>query len=459
MTLGEVWAALRNSWWAPVLGLLACAAAALAVSLVQAPLYSSSTQLFVSTPGAISPTDVYQGSQFSQQRVTSYVELLRGEELARRVVDRLGLTMSPKELTDELVVAAPTDSVLLDVTVHDRSPQQAQRIAQAMGTEFAAMAAQLEAPGSGGDSPVKVSVIQQPGLPSSPSFPDFPRRVGFGALIGLVLGASVAIARARLDRSVKDPEQVADLIGVPVVGTIVRDDALARNHTVDLTRGGRTVEDYRQLRAGLEVLDVQEPPKVILVSSVLPEEGATTLVANLGLALAEAGKRVTIVEADLRRAKLTRYLGMAAGPGLTNVLLERATLGEVAHPYREDLTIVAGGPKPPNLGHLLASSRMRAVVEKLRADNDVVLIQGPPLLPMADSSSLAAHCDAVLLSVRYGKTQKDQLRQAVTTLERAGTRTIGIVLNLVPPTADRAGAGAGDYEHRRHGAGAKHGAS
>jgi capsular exopolysaccharide synthesis family protein len=456
MTLGEVWTALRNAWWLPLLGVITAAAAGLGISLLQTPVYSSSTQLFVSTPIATSATDVLQGSQFSQQRVTSYAELLRGEELAGRVVNRLALAKSPKQLSNEIAVFVPTDSVLLDVTVTDPSPQRAQRIAEAVGTEFTAMAAQLETPGTGGITPVKVTVTQKPDLPRSPSSPDFLRRLGFGALVGLVLGAGAAIARARLDRSVKG-DAVADAVGAPVVGIIVQDDALAREHTIDLVQGGRTAEGYRQLRANLEFLNGEDPPKVVLVSSALPDEGRTTLVINLGLALAETGRRSAIIEADLRQPTLTRYLGMVPGAGLTDVLLDRAALDEVAQTYQENLRVIPCGPNPSNRAQLLASGRMRAVVEKLRADNDVVLIQGPPLLPVADSSSLAVHCDAALLSVRYGRTRKDQLRQAVGTLMRVGVTSIGVVLNLVPPKAELACAydnvrscHPDDAKHRAH---------
>jgi receptor protein-tyrosine kinase len=138
---------------------------------------------------------------------------------------------------------------------------------------------------------------------------------------------------------------------------------------------------------------------------------------------------------------------MVGGVGLTNVLTGTAYLEEVLQQHGVDgLTVLAAGPTPPNPGELLASSHMRAVVEKLRGRFDVVLVDAPPLLPVADASGLAPHTDGVLLSVRYGSTRRDQLRQAATTVERAGGRTLGAVLNIVPPRAGSAYGYGYSYE-------------
>jgi receptor protein-tyrosine kinase len=150
---------------------------------------------------------------------------------------------------------------------------------------------------------------------------------------------------------------------------------------------------------------------------------------------------VTIVEADLRKPKVTRYLGMVGGVGLTNILAGTADLDEVIQRYgSEELSVIAAGPTPPNPGELLASSHMFALLDKLRAENDFVLVDAPPLLPVADSTGLAVFMDGVLLSVRYGSTRKEQLQQAAATLERVGAKTLGVILNIVPPKAELATA-------------------
>jgi receptor protein-tyrosine kinase len=417
------------------------------------PRYTAETQLFISTTESTSTSDVFTGSQFSQQRGASYARLLQGEELASRVVDELGLDLTPRELTEEISATAILDTVLLDVTVTDRSPERARDIAVAIGVEFPRMITELETPSGSDASPVKVAVVDRPELPERPSEPQTERYVALGIVAGLLLGSAAALGRARLDRSVKDAADVSELTGAPVIGTVLRDSALEKRHIVERSGESRTAEDYRQLRNNLQFLNVDDPPRVIMVSSALPAEGKTTLVINLALALADAGQRAAIVEADLRRPKVISYLGLIGGAGLTNVLAGTAELDDVLQRYGNDrVSVLAGGPTPPNPGELLASSHMQVLVEKLRGQYDYVLIDVPPLLPVADASGLAAHMDGVLLSVRYGSTRKDQLQQAAATVDRVGGRTLGVILNIVPPKAGAAAAyGYGySYEAGKH---------
>jgi receptor protein-tyrosine kinase len=233
-----------------------------------------------------------------------------------------------------------------------------------------------------------------------------------------------------------------------VIGAVLRDAVLDKRHTIDRLTDSRTAEDYRQLRNNLQFLDVDNPPRTIMVSSAVPSEGKTTMVINLGLALADAGQRIVIVEADLRRPKVTSYLGLVSGAGLTNVLAGRADLDDVVQRYGDELmSVLGGGPTPPNPGELLASSQMRALLEKLRGQYDFVLVDAPPLLPVADASGLSPHVDGVLLSIRYGSTHKDQVREAAATVERVGGRTLGVVLNIVPPKAGAAAAYGYAYKY------------
>jgi len=446
--LREALAALRAGWWLPLAGLVIGGGAALVVSLLQTPLYTSSTQLFVSTRDSASTSDALSGSMFSQQRVSSYAQLIEGQDLATRVINRLQLDTTPSELQREITATTTSTTVLISVSVTDSSPERAQQIAKAVGTEFASLAAQLEAPGDGGAAPVKVTVTDTPEVPSEASSPKTTRNVALGLLGGLLLGIGVSIVRALLDRTVKDPDEATELAGAPLVGLVLRDQFIERRHLADRALGSRSAEDYRQLRNNLQFLNVDEPPKVIMVSSALPSEGKTTLVVNLALALADAGRRVVVVEADLRRPKVTRYLALVGGVGLTNVLTASADLHEVLQRYGDaGISVLGSGPLPPNPGELLGSTHMGALLDKLRSESDFVLVDAPPLLPVADASGLAVHVDGVLLSIRYGSTRKEQVQQAVATVERVGAKMLGVVLNIVPPKAQVMSAYGYGYEY------------
>jgi receptor protein-tyrosine kinase len=441
MEFRDVVAALRAGWWLAVMGLVIGGVAALGVSLLLTPQYQAQTQLFVSTDDSSSTSAVVQGGQFSQDRMSSYAELLGGAELATRVLRTQvvdGLT--PAQLADEIEVTTLPQTVLLNVTVTDPIPVRAQRIANAIGEEFPKLVDELETT-SQGVSPVRVRVVHGPALPTVPVSPKTLLNVILGALVGLLLGAVAALTRARLDRTVKKAEEASRFAGAPVMGVVLRHPGLESGHVVDSARMARVAEDYRHLRANLQFLDVDEPPKVIMVSSALPGEGKTTVVINLALALAEGGRKVTVVEADLRRPKITRYLGMVGGVGLTNVLAGAADVSDVTQYYGDDgLAVIAAGPTPPNPSELVASASMAELLGKLRASNDFVLVDAPPVLPVADSTGLAVIVDGVLLTVRYGTTRTDQLEQAAATVQRVGARTLGVILNIVPPKAEVASA-------------------
>ncbi|RFU21301.1 polysaccharide biosynthesis tyrosine autokinase [Geodermatophilus marinus] len=448
MDAGEFVAALRGRWWWLVVGLLGGGISALGVSMLQTPAYTAETQLFVSATNTASTLEAFQGGQLSQQRVLSYARLVEGGELASRVAARLDSAMAPEDVKELISASVVPDTVLVDVEVTADSAQLSQDVAEAVGAVFPQMVAELEGSEDGEESPVKATVTEEPQLPEEPSSPNVIRNVALGLMLGLLGGSGLAVAHARNDRSVRDPDEIVQLAGAPVIGTVLRDEALERRHVIDRTSVNRTAEDYRQLRNNLQFLNVDEPPKVIMVSSAVPSEGKTTAVVNLGLALADAGRRVTIVEADLRKPKVTRYLGMVGGVGLSNILADTADLDDVLQRYGTgELSVIAAGPTPPNPGELLSSRHMFALLDKLRAANDFVLVDAPPLLPVADSTGLAVYMDGVLLSVRYGSTRKEQLQQAAATLERVGAKALGVILNIVPPKAELASAYGYGYSY------------
>jgi capsular exopolysaccharide synthesis family protein len=434
-----VWAALRRGWLIILAGLVGGAGIALSVTLLMGPRYSTDMQFFVSTTDSASTSDAFQGGQFAQQRVASYAELLSGEELAERVVDQLDVDVSTGRVAADVAATTVTGTVLIDVTVTDASQEVAEQIAAAVADEFPDQVAELET--SGDDAaPVTVALTDRPGTASAPDLA--PRNTVFGAVLGLLLGAAAAVARALLDRTVRDKDRAEDLAGAPVTGIVFRDQELAREHTIERV-GARTVEQHRQLATSLQYLDVDNPPKVIMIASSVPAEGKTTTVVNLALALADSGARVTLVEADLRRPKVTEYLGLVSGVGLTNVLAGNADLDDVVQPVGDGcLRVVAAGPTPPNPGRLLGSAQMAVLLDKLRADNDYVLVDAAPLLPVADSRGLATHVDGVLLAVRHGRTTGEQLAEAATALDAVGARTLGVVLTMVPLSSDLASAHA-----------------
>ncbi|MEI4280963.1 polysaccharide biosynthesis tyrosine autokinase [Klenkia terrae] len=437
MDLQDTVRVLRSAWWVLVVATLLGGAAAGGLVLASTPQYTADTRLFISTTGSGDDISAaVEGSVLAKARVSSYAAYLTDLQLSQAVVDDLDLDMTADELSQEITASVVPDTVILDVTVTDPSATQAQAIAESIGTQFDGLVAALETPAGQLSSPIQVSVIARPELPTQPSSPQPTRQVPIGLVLGFVLGCALVLIRHKTDSRVRTSAQAAELASGPGLAVIPLDDQLAAGTNVLQDREVPSAESFRQLRTSLDFVDVDSPPRTILVSSSLPGEGKTTVSVNLALALTAAGRRVVLVEADLRRPRVTRQLGLVSGAGLTSVLNGSADLDDVLQPVGDgSLQVLAAGPTPPNPGELLASGLMKKVLSDLVGRADIVLLDGPPLLPVSDAGGLAPSTDGVLLCVRYGQTRSRELESAARTLERVGARTLGSVFTFVPRRA------------------------
>lgn len=414
-----------------------CAGLAVAVAgalcLVATPQYQSSTQFFVSTSAANSdPNSVYTGSLFSEARVSSYADIINGPLLAQAAANHLK-GLSAATIQGEVTASAIANTVLLNVTVTDPSPQRARDIAAAIGVIFPPIATRIEASG-GQTSPVKVSVVKPATFSDVPVSPKVVRDLILALLLGLLLGVGLAVVREVLDVSVKDPGEVQSDFGLPTLGIIAYDpEAPKRPLVVQSDPRSPRAEAFRQLRTNLQFLDIDHSPRSLVISSSIPEEGKTTTATNLAITLAQSGSRVVIVEGDLRRPRLATYLGLEAAVGLTSVLVGTVRLEDSIQKWGDSgLHVLASGPTPPNPSELLGSQGMADVIHQLEQRYDFVLIDAPPLLPVTDAAVIATAAGGAVLIVRHGRTKQKQLAHAIGALRAVDATVYGVVLTMVP---------------------------
>ncbi|MDT5076411.1 MAG: tyrosine-protein kinase, partial [Mycobacterium sp.] len=390
--------------------------------------------LFVSTSSWTSISELYQGSLFSQQRVPSYTELLQGTKLAQRTIDKLGLNTTAEDLDKRVSVRAKPDTVLINLQVLDESPVQARDIANTMADEFVAMAGELETPQNDAAPDARVIVEQRASLANKPVTPKTTRNIALGVAVGVLLGVGLALLRDRLDNTVKDRRSLEEITHVGLVGTIPLDKdrrnepaiAFGRDHTA-------IAESFRELRTNFQFLNVENPPRLIVVTSSLPNEGKTTTAINIALALAEAGHNVALVDGGMRRPTLDKYLNVVGTVGFSTVLSGEASLSDVLQKTSmPGLTVLTSGPIPPNPSELLGSLAAQKVLSELRAQFDYVVVDSSPLLAVTDSAILATHSDGVLVMARYGQTKHEQLAHAIRNLESVGVTPLGAVLTMAP---------------------------
>lgn len=440
MELRDYLGILRARW---VL-ITACALTTLGISalltLQATPQYASSARLFVSTQGSTDDAQANQGGQFSLQRVKSYADLLPGQEIAKRVVKELDLQQSPRSLAGQISATSKPDTVILTATVTDPDPERARILADTVAKVFVSYVAELETPPGKDEATIKATVIDPAVKASTPVSPSFKRNIALGLVLGLLIGAAIAILRDALDSTIKSAKQLDDITDAPVLGAIGFDSAAVDTPLVtSLDTYAPRTEAFRVLRTNLQFVDPDQDHKVFVVTSSLPSEGKTTTAVNLALVLAEGGERVVLVEADLRRPKVSEYLRLEQNVGLTTVLVGRVGLTDALQPTSHpNLTVLASGTTPPNPAELLKSKAMSALLAELREQFDIVLIDSPPLLPVTDGALIAAQADGALLVVRHGKTTVDQVTAAQDRLESVGAHTAGIILSMVKVSASDA---------------------
>lgn len=192
-------------------------------------------------------------------------------------------------------------------------------------------------------------------------------------------------------------------------------------------------EAYRTLRTSLEFSSLDRPLRSLVVTSSSPDEGKSTTVANLAVALAQAGRRTVVVDADLRRPSLHSLFGLPNTAGLTSMMLDEAATAQP--PYQAGpvagLRALTSGPLPPNPAELLASRRFDEILARLIQDADIVLFDAPPLMAVSDAAVLAARVDGVILVVQAEKTKREAVQRAKKMLERVNAHLVGAVLTEV----------------------------
>jgi len=249
------------------------------------------------------------------------------------------------------------------------------------------------------------------------------------------------LVRDLLDTSIRSEEDARALTEVPILGGITYDKEAANLPMVVIDNPHHThSEAFRTLRTNLQFVNAGDSPRSIVMTSSLPEEGKTTTTAHLALTLSATGKKVCVIEGDLRRPRLMEYLGLEGAVGLTNVLIGEAELDDMLQPYGDtNLTLLGSGPIPPNPAELLGSERMKTLLADLVSRFDTVIIDAPPLLPVTDAAVLAGVTDGAIVVVGAGVIKKEHLSNTLARLEQAQGKALGLILNRLPAK------GAGSY--------------
>ena len=416
-----------------LLCLVAGVVGALLLTATSTELYRAESRVFVNVPSASNVQSGVQGLQLTNELLPSYAELASSRLVADRVKTELSLTESVGEIRSALSAEVQPDTLFIQIAAVDEDPEQARRIAEAATTALSEAVAELEE-GRPDDVAVELRTIDPATTPSQSFEPRTGYNLALGALLGLFAGVLLALVLEALDRSVKSGAEVARVSGAPLVGMVPR----ARQDVLALARGGQgdadVAEAFRTMSANVRFLDPENELQVLLVSSPSQGEGRTTVAVDLAASAAAAGVSTIVVDADLRSPGVAAALGVDGSSGVVDIVTGRATLDACLRSGAGRLDVLPAGRSAQDTAEQCGSQRMGELLDELRQRYDLVVLDGPPLLPVADAVVLAAsQVDGVLLVARAGSTERAALAEARRRLDTVAASVVGCVVNGVSP--------------------------
>ncbi|HYF12225.1 MAG TPA: polysaccharide biosynthesis tyrosine autokinase [Actinomycetota bacterium] len=514
--LREYLAILRARRWTVLITASITVFAAMFVSLRMTPMYASTSKVLVKPP--TSTEQLLGAAPAATLEIETEREVASSLAVAAIAADEMRSTLEAEELLDHLDVSVPTDTQVVSITYTDPNPLVAQQVAQTFADAYLAFKRReaLKATDAAQESiQERITVLQRqidraeftadhakknsaaatraenivslltgqmtllrndlsslttldldPGailqpalLPQAPSSPNHVQNGGLGIFVGLALGIGFAFLRERLDDRLRGGEDLQEQLGVPTLIVIPkmlewRDRRRPRLVTLEQPRGAAT-EAYKTMRTSILFNAARSDLKTLMVTSATAGEGKTTTAANLAVVLAQAGKRVILVSADLRKPRIESFFSAedeaaAAEHGLSAILMGDATLQEaIVDTEVEGLWLLACGPIPANPAEMAQSSAMGTLLESLRVAADFTIVDTAPSLVVTDALAMAPHVDGILYVASAGSTDRQTVARARTQLEQVGGRIVGGVLNGFD-TSKGSAYGSADGYHYGH---------
>ena len=433
----------------------------------------------------------------SERVAQTYAELLTSDTVLSSVVMTMGLEMSPAQLKSMILVDPVRDTQLIELKANDTDPVRAANILNILvkvfveentklqGQRFDAsknslntqmdsledrinvLTLQLEALGdtteddnqrnrldsaltqyrqiysslllsyeqvrlAEAQSTSNLVQVDQATTPMYPIKPQTAKNVALAAMIGFLGGACIIFLIEAFDDTLKGPDDVVRHLGLPVLGLIAKHEKDVKVITAAQPRSPIS-EAYRSLRTNLQFTSVDYPINTLLVTSPSPAEGKSSVTANLGIVIAQSGRSVVLVDADLRRPNLHKILDLANRKGVSTLFVQpKLNLDGSLQPTAvPNLFVLPAGDVPPNPSELLGSAKMFEIIGRVKDHADLVIIDTPPIMAVTDSAVLAPRVDGVILVVKPGSTNLGAAKQAVEQLRRVGANLLGVVLNEV----------------------------
>ncbi len=476
------------------------------VSSNMTPMYETSTRLLISDPPAMRSLDT-SAMVSTQTQTSTYSAMLVDRPVLQGVIDKLKLQITSDDLKDFVTVKIVTNTQLILVTVQDPNPLQAAEIANTIAVVFTDRIRELQSQRyaatekglsqqvlemekqvndttlaianetdpaqklqfesrltqyrqlysslvtnfeqvrlAEAQTSTNVFVSEPASVSREPVSPKTTLNTLLAALAGMFLTAGLIFAIDMLDDTIRNPDDIRQKFNLPVLG-VIASHAITEGKPISLEQPRSPVaEAFRSLRTNITYASVDLPLRRILVTSSTPQEGKTTISANLAVVLAQGEKKSVLMDADMRRPTVHQKFGLMNRLGLSSLFVR--SLDNIPAAIQtasvSGLAIITSGSLPPNPAELLTSRRMKEIMDRLNQDFDLIVIDTPPVLTVTDAVALAPGLDGVIIVAVPGMTKLSALRQTLEQLQAVGARVLGVVLNQVNPSSRKYGY----YYHR-----------
>jgi capsular exopolysaccharide synthesis family protein len=438
------------------------------LSLMTPVQYRSTAEVLVQLPPT-AETVGSSGAVLSPRLIENELRAASGSELQAKVRETVGpepqLSVSADEGTDVFQFTAVSGGRRQAAAAANAyAAEYIERQRSSLISEFTARAEviseQLETARAEGDAVLEVIELEQEldrlnlsielartsgstlideASPSGAPFEPLTRRsVALAALVGLLIGLGAAFLLEYVDTSIRDEDEMAAVTGLPTLASIPEFDS-----TPLIVRDdphSHATESYRTLRAAVQFLTIERTLDIVQITSAQPQEGKSTTAGNLAFAAARGGQRVVLVDCDLRKPQIHLMFSLPNDAGFSSVMLKKHSLQDALHRLSEEpnLQVLTSGPTPPNPSELLSATRATKLFASLAQAFDLVIIDSPPVLPVADAAVLAGLADGVILIGTSGMTERRSLQKTIDRLDKVDAPLIGTVLNRHDATDGKA---------------------
>jgi capsular exopolysaccharide synthesis family protein len=432
VTPGRIFGVLLRAWWVLVLAGLLGGALAFGYSSTLSPIYQSTASTYFSMRSATSGSDINQGSAYTQSQMLSFAQLAMSSVVLDAVRDDLDADLTNSQIRNMTTVTIPQNTVILDVTAGSTDPEFAAELANSVAENLALVVDEISPKDDAGNATVVARVIE----PATPalfqSSPNKQRDAVLGAFAGVLLAVLALVVWTLLDTRVRSEDALRRITDLPVLGGIPRRKDSSRRALVVAEPNSTSAEAYRRVRSSLRFAAVEHDISAIAVTSSIPGEGKTSTAVNLALTYAEAGLRVLLVDADLRRPMVAETLGLENAVGLTTMLVGAVEFEDARLSWGDGaLSVLPAGEVPPNPAELLASARMSELLRELRTKFDVMIVDTAPLLSVSDATVIAQSVDTTIVVADVSKVHLAQLARSLEALDRARAQVAGVLFSRV----------------------------